>query len=109
LHLGRRRERYSRRAEGGGKTRAVGRERVEVRRLDDGIAVTTQCVEPVIVGDHVYGANEPGIAGAAYGFADMGPWPGGQAEYLRVPWGDFQCLRLPDSRTGRRSRGARAP
>jgi len=41
-------------------------------------------------------ANEPGIAGAAYGFADMGPWPGGQAEYLRVPWGDFQCLRLPE-------------
>ncbi|NMO88341.1 glutathione-independent formaldehyde dehydrogenase [Actinomycetospora sp. TBRC 11914] len=41
-------------------------------------------------------ANEPGLAGAAYGFADMGPWPGGQAEYLRVPWGDFQCLRLPE-------------
>jgi glutathione-independent formaldehyde dehydrogenase len=33
-------------------------------------------------------------AGAAYGFADMGPWPGGQAELLRVPWGDFNCLRL---------------
>jgi glutathione-independent formaldehyde dehydrogenase len=41
-------------------------------------------------------ANEPGLAGAAYGFADMGPWPGGQAELLRVPWGDFQCLRLPE-------------
>lgn len=24
----------------------------------------------------------------------MGPWPGGQAELLRVPWGDFNCLRL---------------
>ena len=33
-------------------------------------------------------------AGAAYGFADMGPWAGGQAELLRVPWGDFNCLRL---------------
>lgn len=33
-------------------------------------------------------------AGAAFGFADMGPWPGGQAELLRVPWGDFNCLRL---------------
>jgi hypothetical protein len=32
-------------------------------------------------------------AGAAYGFADMAPWPGGQAEMLRVPWGDFNCLR----------------
>ncbi|OUE17862.1 Glutathione-independent formaldehyde dehydrogenase [Clavibacter michiganensis] len=33
-------------------------------------------------------------AGAAYGFADMGPWAGGQAELLRVPWGDFNCLVL---------------
>ncbi len=33
-------------------------------------------------------------AGAAYGFADMGPWAGGQAELLRVPWDDFNCLRL---------------
>jgi glutathione-independent formaldehyde dehydrogenase len=39
---------------------------------------------------------EEGFAGAAYGFADMGPWDGGQAEYLRVPWGDFNCLRLPE-------------
>jgi glutathione-independent formaldehyde dehydrogenase len=36
----------------------------------------------------------PNMAGAAYGFAAMGPWPGGQAELLRVPWGDFNCLRL---------------
>src|SRR3954468_11217146 len=36
----------------------------------------------------------PNWAGAAYGFADMGPWAGGQAELLRVPWGDFNCLRL---------------
>jgi threonine dehydrogenase-like Zn-dependent dehydrogenase len=35
------------------------------------------------------------MAGAAYGFADMGPYNGGQAEYLRVPFGDFNCLRLP--------------
>jgi threonine dehydrogenase-like Zn-dependent dehydrogenase len=26
----------------------------------------------------------------------MGPWPGGQAELLRVPWADFNCLRLPE-------------
>ncbi|MGB0124979.1 MAG: alcohol dehydrogenase catalytic domain-containing protein, partial [Silvibacterium sp.] len=38
----------------------------------------------------------PGNAGAAYGFADMGPFEGGQADYLRVPYGDFNCLRLPD-------------
>ena len=39
---------------------------------------------------------DPQIAGAAYGFADMGPWNGGQAEYLLVPWADFNCLRLPE-------------
>ena len=38
----------------------------------------------------------PGMAGAAYGFAGMGPFRGGQAEYLRVPYGDFNCLRLPE-------------
>jgi glutathione-independent formaldehyde dehydrogenase len=38
---------------------------------------------------------DPNMAGAAYGFADMGPYNGGQAEYLRVPFGDFNCLRLP--------------
>lgn len=37
---------------------------------------------------------ERAMAGAAYGFADMGPWAGGQAELLRVPWADFNCLRL---------------
>ncbi len=37
---------------------------------------------------------EPNMAGAAYGFADMGPWQGGQAELLRVPYGDHNCLRL---------------
>ncbi len=38
----------------------------------------------------------PGMAGAAYGFAGMGPYEGGQAEYLRVPFGDFNCLVLPE-------------
>jgi threonine dehydrogenase-like Zn-dependent dehydrogenase len=37
----------------------------------------------------------PGTAGAAYGFVGMGPYSGGQAEYLRVPYGDFNCLVLP--------------
>jgi threonine dehydrogenase-like Zn-dependent dehydrogenase len=35
------------------------------------------------------------MAGAAYGFAGMGPYSGGQAEYLRVPYGDYNCLILP--------------
>lgn len=38
----------------------------------------------------------PGVAGAAYGFAGMGPYDGGQAEFLRVPYGDFNCLVLPE-------------
>ncbi|MGH9552471.1 MAG: glutathione-independent formaldehyde dehydrogenase, partial [Terriglobales bacterium] len=38
----------------------------------------------------------PGHAGAAYGYAEMGPYQGGQAEYLRVPYADFNCLRLPE-------------
>ncbi|GAB3269705.1 glutathione-independent formaldehyde dehydrogenase [Arthrobacter pigmenti] len=37
---------------------------------------------------------DPAAAGAAYGFAGMGPWAGGQAELLRVPYGDHNCLRL---------------
>jgi threonine dehydrogenase-like Zn-dependent dehydrogenase len=38
----------------------------------------------------------PGMAGAAYGFAGMGPYAGGQAQYLRVPYADFNCLQLPE-------------
>jgi len=37
----------------------------------------------------------PGFAGGAYGYADMGPYSGGQAEALRVPWADWNALRLP--------------
>ncbi len=39
--------------------------------------------------------TNPGFAGAAYGYAEMDPYNGGQAEYLRVPYADFNCLRLP--------------
>jgi len=38
----------------------------------------------------------PGNAGAAYGYAGMGPYNGGQAELLRVPYADFNCLKLPE-------------
>jgi glutathione-independent formaldehyde dehydrogenase len=37
----------------------------------------------------------PGMAGGAYGYAGMGPYSGGQAELLRVPFADFNALRLP--------------
>jgi glutathione-independent formaldehyde dehydrogenase len=34
--------------------------------------------------------------GGAYGYVDMGGWVGGQAEYVMVPYADFQLLRFPD-------------
>jgi glutathione-independent formaldehyde dehydrogenase len=36
-----------------------------------------------------------GVDGAAYGYANMGPYDGGQAEFLRVPYADFNLLELP--------------
>ncbi len=38
----------------------------------------------------------PARAGAAYGYVDMGGWVGGQAEYVMVPYADFNLLRFPD-------------
>ena len=38
----------------------------------------------------------PARAGAAYGYVDMGGWLGGQAEYVMVPYADFNLLRFPD-------------
>ncbi|MGY3564759.1 alcohol dehydrogenase catalytic domain-containing protein [Sinomonas sp. RB5] len=40
-------------------------------------------------------ANPSGDPGAGYGYPKMGPYWGGQAELLRVPWADFNLLRLP--------------
>jgi len=33
--------------------------------------------------------------GGGYGYSGMGPHPGGQAELVRVPYADFNCLKLP--------------
>jgi glutathione-independent formaldehyde dehydrogenase len=38
----------------------------------------------------------PGFAGGAYGYVSMGPYKGGQAEYMRVPFADFNALKLPE-------------
>ncbi|MGY1722146.1 formaldehyde dehydrogenase, glutathione-independent [Blastococcus sp. SYSU DS0533] len=38
----------------------------------------------------------PDRPGSAYGYVDMGGWTGGQAEYVMVPYADFNCLRFPD-------------
>jgi glutathione-independent formaldehyde dehydrogenase len=37
----------------------------------------------------------PGAFGAAYGYAGMGPYRGAQAELLRVPYADANCVSLP--------------
>jgi len=37
----------------------------------------------------------PEEAHAAYGYAGMGPYQGGQAEFVLVPHADFNCLKLP--------------
>ncbi|WP_114752114.1 formaldehyde dehydrogenase, glutathione-independent [Pleomorphovibrio marinus] len=38
----------------------------------------------------------PERPGAAYGYVDMGGWVGGQAEYVMVPYADFNLLKFPD-------------
>lgn len=38
----------------------------------------------------------PDRAGSAYGYVDMGGWVGGQAEYVMVPYADWNLLRFPD-------------
>ena len=38
----------------------------------------------------------PSRAGGAYGYVDMGGWVGGQADYVLVPYADFNLLKFPD-------------
>ncbi len=38
----------------------------------------------------------PGRAGGAYGYVDMGGWVGGQAEFVMVPYADFNLIKFPD-------------
>jgi len=40
--------------------------------------------------------TNPARAGAAYGYVDMGGWIGGQANYVMVPYADFNLLKFPD-------------
>ncbi len=35
-------------------------------------------------------------AGGAYGYVDMGGWIGGQADYVTVPYADFNLIKFPD-------------
>ena len=82
-----------------GIVREAGADVVNVR-VGDRVTVPTHiccgfCVNCV----HGYSAqcltNNPGKAGAAYGYPGMGGYMGAQAELLRVPFADANCLRLP--------------
>jgi glutathione-independent formaldehyde dehydrogenase len=42
----------------------------------------------------------PARPGAAYGYVDMGGWVGGQAEYVMIPYADFNLLKFPDKDEG---------
>ncbi len=37
----------------------------------------------------------PEAVGAGYGYVGLGPFNGGQAEYVRVPFADFNALKVP--------------
>jgi glutathione-independent formaldehyde dehydrogenase len=39
----------------------------------------------------------PDRPGSAYGYVDMGGWVGGQAEYVLVPYADWNLLKFPDA------------
>jgi glutathione-independent formaldehyde dehydrogenase len=39
--------------------------------------------------------TNPDGVGGGYGYAAMGPYQGGQAEYIRVRFADFNCLKVP--------------
>lgn len=38
----------------------------------------------------------PDRPGSAYGYVDMGGWVGGQAQYVMVPYADWNLLKFPD-------------
>ncbi len=40
--------------------------------------------------------TNPDRPGSAYGYVDMGGWRGGQAEYVMVPYADWNLLKFPD-------------
>src|SRR5919201_606034 len=40
--------------------------------------------------------TNPSRPGSAYGYVDMGGWVGGQAEYVMVPYADWNLLKFPD-------------
>jgi glutathione-independent formaldehyde dehydrogenase len=52
--------------------------------------------------------RESARPGAAYGYVDMGGWVGGQAEYVLVPYADFNLIKFPTKRRPWRRSGSYA-
>lgn len=55
-----------------------------------------RCVNCIEGKTHICLNVNPDRPGSAYGYVDMGGWVGGQAEYVMVPYADFQVLKFPD-------------
>jgi glutathione-independent formaldehyde dehydrogenase len=95
---------------GGGERMVIGHEPLGVVERVGSDVVNVRIGDRVTVPTHIccgfcpncvhgYSAQclttNPGKAGAAYGYPGMGGYTGAQAELLRVPFGDANCLRLP--------------
>ena len=82
-----------------GVVEEVGRDVIGVRKGDRVVVPTHICCGFCPNCVEGYSASclttNPGQAGAAYGYPGMGGYRGAQAEYLRVPLADANCLRLP--------------
>jgi glutathione-independent formaldehyde dehydrogenase len=77
----------------------VGSAVVSIRRGDRVVAATHICcgfcAQCVAGRSALCLTNNPGSAGAAYGYPGMGGYRGCQTEFVRIPRADSNCLRLP--------------
>jgi glutathione-independent formaldehyde dehydrogenase len=95
---------------GGGKPLIIGHEPLGVVDAVGDAVVNVRVGDRVVVPTHIccgFCANcvhgfsglclttNPGGAGAAYGYPDMGGYTGAQTSKLLVPFADENCLRLP--------------
>jgi glutathione-independent formaldehyde dehydrogenase len=53
------------------------------------------CINCIKGLNHACLTTNPDKPGAIYGYPDKGSYLGGQAEYIRVPFADFNCVKLP--------------
>ncbi|HTW84764.1 MAG TPA: alcohol dehydrogenase catalytic domain-containing protein [Candidatus Sulfotelmatobacter sp.] len=95
---------------GGGKPLIIGHEPLGVVEAVGDAVVNVRAGDRVVVPTHIccgFCANcvhgfsglclttNPGAAGAAYGYPNMGGYTGAQTQKLLVPFADENCLRLP--------------